>query len=41
MDVGGLGLQNLTLFIEKHNAFGQPPYALPNAEAPGKIRKKP
>ena len=41
MDFGGLGLRNQAFFIAKTNAFGQRPYALPGAEAPSKICKKP
>ena len=41
MDFGGLGLGNQAIFMVKTNAFGQPPYALPGAEALRKICKKP
>ena len=41
MDFAGPGLGNRGLSMVKSNAFGQPPYALPGAEAPSKICKKP
>ena len=41
MDFGGPGLGNRAFFVVKTNAFGQPPYALPGAEALSKICKKP
>ena len=41
MDFGGPGLGNRAFFVVKTNAFGQPPYALPGAEALSKICQKP
>ena len=41
VNFGGPGLGNRAFFVVKTNAFGQPPYALPGAEALSKIYKKP
>ena len=41
MDFGGPGLGNQGFFVVKTNTFGQPPFALPGAEALSKICKKP